>query len=400
MSNPPARPSYAFNETASNRPPVQDNGLTFAIRTDAAFATAKLKAHIIDHIRNTPDHPLFDKEDLPCYVTKIVHGAYKLWNEEILTAKAECLDYERYNLKRPEDKALHVHLHNAHALTEKAIELAEKMVAENPAFDNDLPVMFISLDDMIQKQREHWADIGFSRLFDQEGKTHFGYIGRPGMRPLEDQIEEAKAKIAVLSEQYGRKIPVVFLEDNVRQAKMMNWITGLLDTHGFFEHAELAAIATCFCCADEQERQAVQKDGRTIPLAIVIDYEANLVDVFTPRDLLLDGFAVNVNNNVTRLPGIFMDVAARFKIQPEKTEDFKKMVLEANIAFCKTLETAFDVDLPIAWFKGADAISHISETPAHSRMANLLNTLWEKIADTLTGKDPAAIADKNGPKVL
>ena len=107
----------AFNETAKDRCPAPERGLTFAIRTDAAFATAPLKEKIIDYIKTQPDHPLHGKADLEDFVTKITHGAYQVWGHDILTAKAECLNYARYNLQEPEDKSLHVHFYNAHLQT-------------------------------------------------------------------------------------------------------------------------------------------------------------------------------------------------------------------------------------------------------------------------------------------
>ena len=359
MSSVPKRPSFAFNECATNRSPIPERGLTFVIRTDAAFATAPLKRKILAHIRSHSDHPLHDTPYLESHVTKIAHSAYQVWGHEILHAKAECLDYPQYNLQAPEDESLHIHFYNADALTKKAIERAEQFIASQPDYDPQIPVMFISLDDMIHKQREPWADIGFSRLFDHDGKNHFGYIGRPGMRPLSDQIADAKQQIDALAQQYGRKIPVVLLEDNVRYAKMLNWVFGMLDQQDFFANADLAAISTCFCCASQEERAAIKHGGKTIPLTVAIDYEKNLVDVCTPRDLMLDGFVVEVNGNVTRLPGIFADVIERFKIKPEKSGQFRQHVLQANIDFCRTLGDAFRIPLPVSWFKGADAISHV-----------------------------------------
>ncbi len=376
----PQSPSFAFNERARDRSPVPDHGLTFVIRTDAAFSTAKLKDEIVEHIRSTPNHPLNAQENLENYVTQITHGAYQVWGHDILTANSECLDYAKYNLKEPEDKSLHVHFYNAHALTERAIKKAEALLAQDPNHDPSLPTMFISLDDMIVKQSEPWADIGFSRLFSHDGKSHFGYTGRPGMHSLDDQITNAKAQLEKLSQQHGgRKIPVVFLEDNVRHAKMLNWVIDLLEDQDFFDVAELAAISSCFCCAPEEERALIKQGGKTIPLAVVIDYEENLVDVVTPRDLMLDGFVVEVDNKTTRLPGIFMDVAERFKIKPSKVDQFKKHVLDANITFCKTLESAFQLEMPLKWFKGADAIAHVTgaseEAPMREVMENERNNL-------------------------
>ena len=375
MGKVSGKPSFAFNECAHDRSPVPAHGLTFVIRTDAAFATAKIRQNILDHIESDPHHPLHGKPDLENCITRITHGAYEIWGHEVLSAKAECLDYTRYNLQEPKDKSLHVHFYNAHALTTRAIEMAEKMLAESAAHKPGVPTMFISLDDMIQKQRDPWADIGFSRLFDHQGKEHFGYIGRPGMKPLDTQIKEAKSQLEALSRQHGCKIPFVLLEDNVRHARMLNWVIDMLDQQDFFAHADLAAISTCFCCAPEQEREAIKHDGKTVPLAIVIDYEQNLVDVCTPRDLMLDGFVVEVNGRVTRLPGIFADMIERFKINPNKVDHFNKQVIDSNIEFCRTLECAFRLDLPVSWFKGADAIEYIHGIPAQTRMVDVMEHL-------------------------
>jgi hypothetical protein len=393
------RPAFAFNESASKRSEVPETGLTYAIRTDADFSTRKLKKHIHDAILENPDHPLYDfaapeegELSLAEYIKSIMHTAYQVWGHDILTAKARYLDYTKYDVGGPDEETLDIHFYNAHALTRKAIHAAKKQIKQDPAIDSSLPVFFISLDDMIQKQESEWADVGFSRLFDLTGRNHFGYTGRPGLKSLDEQINIAKAKIAALSEKHGQKIPVVLLEDNVRQAKMLNWVIDKLDDKDFFEHAHLSSIATCFCCADDVERAAIQHEGRTIPLNIVIDYEQNKVDVCTPRDVMLDGFVVEVDGKKTRLPGIFMDVAARFKIRPDYVKNFRAEAMKANQEFCKVLEEEFEIDLPMSWFVGADAMAHVTGLSTDTPMRDVLKALEDSDYKNIPAAKPDAPA--------
>ncbi len=366
--------AFLFNELVKKRSPVPDQGLTFAIRTDAAFATADLLANICDHINRQPDHPLNGKPD---DVRQVLHDAYATWGHSVLETKARHLDYEKFGLKEPPERKLQIHFYNAHVLTRKAIDSALHIIQQSGAYPDDTTVLFISLDDMIQKQRDYWADVGFSRLFDLSGRTHAGYTGRPGMKDLQEQIQDAKKTLVELEQQYGRKIPIVLLEDNVRHAKMLNWVIDCLDQENMFDHGDLAAIGTCFCCAPEEEREKILYNGHAVPLGIVIDYEQHLVDVCTPRDLLLDGFVVDVHGHKTRLSGLFMDVAERFKIAPDHVDEFRDEVAAANIRFCETLEKELSVSIPAGWFRGSDAVAHVTGRPTDTPMAEIMRSLLE-----------------------
>ncbi len=375
MSRALKKPSFSFNENAQSRLVSPEQGLTFVIRTDADFTTSALRDTIKKQIESDPSHPLNNVTDLDNHIRKITHNAYERWGHKVLAAKASCIDYSRYNVKK-EDEELHIHFYNTQALTDQIINLALERQKETPDYDPNIPVMFISLDDMITKQCEPWADIGFSRLFDHEGKDNFGFTARPGMNRLHKQIENAKEQLKELSQEHGQKIPVVLLEDNVRHAEMLNWIIGLMEDQDLFDHAELLTISTCFCCADDTERAAIKQGDKTVPLTIAIDYKDSLMDVHTPRDLLLDGFVIEINGKKTRLPGIFMDAVERFKIAPSKENKFKKEVIKANIKFCETLEKAFSFKLPLSWFKGADAISHLYNYSENTPMLTIMNNLY------------------------
>ena len=167
-------------------------------------------------------------------------------------------------------------------------------------------------------------------------------------------------------------MPIVLLEDNVRHAKMLNWVIERMERHNIFEHGDLAGISTCFCCAANEEREAIKYRGQTVPVTAVVDFKAAKIDVATPRDLMFDGFVVETPAGVGRLPGIFMDVAKLFKIKPSRADVFEKEVRKANVAFCESMEEKFETPIPLKWTVGAEAISHVTGYSLETSMARVM----------------------------
>jgi hypothetical protein len=163
------------------------------------------------------------------------------------------------------------------------------------------------------------------------------------------------------------------MEDNVRHAKMLNWVIDLLDQEGVLDHAHIAGVSTCFCCASEDERKNLRHKGRVIPVIAAVDYGTHTVDVMTPRDLLFDGYVVQTNTKTARLPAVFMDIEKLFKIDPAKTATFQNSVLNANLAFCKTIEKTFGTPPLLSWFTGADAIAYMTRFPLDTPMEDVIN---------------------------
>jgi hypothetical protein len=350
-----------FNEVAAKPADLKD-GLIFAIRTDAGHATAMLKKNLAAALNCASTGGMMT-------LTMAVHEAYREWGHTVLSAMADCLDYERYGLAEDDRQKIDVHFYNAPVLAARAALLAKALPGPQ---DAGLPVVYVTLDEQIAPQDEHWAEISFSRLFDLKGAQNGAYMARPGKKPLPDQLADLLDKVKALKARHGRDIPIVLMEDNVRHAKMLNWVIELLDRHGVFQHARMAGISTCFCCAPESERRNIAHRGQIVPIAAVIDYGAIPVDVITPRDLLFDGFVVQANDKTSRLPGIFMDIEKLFKIRPDKVGQFHDSVMDANLDFCETIRDKFGIAPPLSWFAGADAIAHITNSSLDTPMEQII----------------------------
>ncbi len=363
-------PRVIFNNIAKK--PHRAPGLALAIRTDAHHATALLKENLLRHIASPPafnfaatGRPI----NLPGHVENVVHAAYRDWGHAVLNAMADCLDYSRYGLTDPDRQTIDVHFYNARSLAFHATERSQHLIAHA---DRELPVVYITLDELIEKQGPNWAEVSFSRLFDLNGTQEGSYMPRPGKQPLAEQIAHVRALVDRLKTEHGRNIPIVLMEDNVRHAKMLNWIIGELDKSGVFENGKLAGISTCFCCATPAERKAIRHKGKIVPVTAVIDYKDAKVDVATPRDLLFDGFVVRADEKTGRLPGIFMDVEKLFKIRPDKVVQFHDMVIKANLKFCETIKDEFGVSPLLSWFQGADAIAHVTGHKPDATMEDVM----------------------------
>jgi hypothetical protein len=367
---------FVFRSAAQGDAP-KTPGLTVVIRTDARHATASLKKNIVQAIvdkANAARRPLpqDDATSLDAQVEKTLHMAYQDWGHNVLSTLADCLDYQRYGLTKPEDQVVNVHFYNARLLSNAVYDRAAELIKK--AFPNGGGVAeLVSLDDLIEANGDNFSEIAFSRLFNLHGDQQGEYMARPGAKTLDEQLSDLRERLIKLETAHnGEKPAIVFLEDNVRHAKMLNWVIGKMEDAGIFDHGKLAGIATCFCCASADERKAIKCRGETVPVAPVVDYGDAKVDVVTPRDLLFDGFVVQIMDKTARLPAVFMDVEKLFKIRPEKKEEFRELVTEANIAFCERLEQEFGIRIPLGWFSVADAISEVAGVDPKTPMIDVL----------------------------
>lgn len=357
-----------FNDAAQQGfSPSQDGHLTFLIRTDAAYATGSVKKSLLAYMQASGN------PQPESYITRTVHDAYETWGDAVLKALATCLDANKYGISTLSNGD--VHLFNTQALTDATKQKARELATAYAGKQS--PFIMVSLDELIHDETgsDEWADVGFSRLFSTSGDQHFGYVARPGKQSLDAQIDALAAKVGRLAAAHGGPVPVVLLEDNVRQAKMVNWIIGEMDKRGVFTDGHLAGIATCFCCADEQEQEKIQFKGKTVPLAIVADYSGIKANVFTPRDLLFDGFVVQGGDQGQRLQGLFMDLEQMFSLRPGTTDTFRRQVLDASLAFCDRLKAAFGTPPPLSWFANANMISDITGLDLETPMTDVLQSL-------------------------
>lgn len=341
--------TLVFNDTAQNPPSAPAEELIFAVRTDAHHATRHIKKNLLSHLSSA----LGDTPELKERVKQTVHNAYRLWAHGVLGALADNLDYKAYGIGESSGKSLRIDIFDAPALSAATLERADALAG------TDGPALHVSLDSMIRPARAHAAEIGFSRLFSLRGDQQFNYVARPGAKPLDEQIENVRRKLEDLQAQNGgAPAAFVLLEDNVRHAKMMNWLLGKLEEGGVFRHGRLAGIATSFCCAPGEELSLIRHGGAPVPVSAVVNYGGARADVVTPRDLFFDGLVVETQNGTARMPGVLMDVEKRFKIAPGKAEAFCEKVVQANTDFCHALENAFNLKIPLAWLAHPAVLPH------------------------------------------
>ena len=357
-------PTPLFNHVAINSPLPLGPEVTFAIRKDALFATDLL-------IRGLSALPAAKSGRVK--VTDVVSDAYRDWGHSVLKSFAQHLDYDQYDTKKGMPHALRVMFFGAGELAKSTIQNAYDM-AQPHLSDKGIPLL-VSLDDMITKEDgSKFPEIAFSRLFTLDGEEK-DYVARPGHKPVAEQIQNIAQLAKEISIKTGQRTPIVLLEDNVRRAKMLNWVIDLMDKHGVFAHADLVGISTSFCNATQAERNNIKYNGRIVPVAAVKDCDTNyVIDVATTRDLMFDGFVTEFEGTIGRLPGIFMDVAKRFKIAPDRADDFRREIINANIAFCNAIEKSFGIQPPLAWFDGGPIIAKIAGISINTPMVDLLRS--------------------------
>lgn len=356
---------------------AENEGLTFLIRTDAQYATGGFRQQLLRAACGQKIGPIFqpsadaDMVSLEASIKKSVHAAYQQWGESVLQSISDHVNYDLYEIDQSV-RRLNVQYHNARALGEKIVKNAEEHLKTRPGYNEDLPAIYVSLDEMFQQCRAPWGEIAFSRLFSIKGDQQFGYTARPGKLAIEEQLATLAKDIKQLRNQYSEKLPLVLLEDNVRHAKMLNWVIDLMDQHKLFDDAELACISTCFCSANTSERAAIVHNGQSVPLVAAIEIGSKGFEVSTPRDLFFDGYVVEVDGETTRLPGLFMDVEKLFKVSPDKVNPFFNEVKQASMDFCARIEKEWGVVVPLKWFTCAKAIASVTGKDLDTPMTEVL----------------------------
>lgn len=375
----PRNATLACNFKAAAQGAAETEGLTFLIRTDAQYATGGFRQQLLRAITDNKLAPVFKPQaessliSLEATIKKSVHAAYQQWGESVLKSISDHVNYDLYEIDQGV-RRLNVQYHNARALGEKIVDNAEKFIKARPGYNDDVPTIYVSLDEMFQQCRAPWGEIAFSRLFSLKGDQQFGYTARPGKMQIDEQVKKLAADIKSLRNQYSEKLPIVLLEDNVRHAKMLNWVIDLMDQHDVFADADLACISTCFCSASPDERAAIVYKGQSIPLVAAIDINSKSFEVSTPRDLFFDGYVVEVDGETTRLPGLFMDVEKLFKVRPDHVAPFTAEVKKASLDFCDRIEQEWGVQVPLKWFTCAKAISAVTGQSLDTPMKDILQS--------------------------
>lgn len=337
------------------------------IRTDARFSTKKIRHHLLEELSRRDESKDVDAANLADKIKDVVHGAYAVWGETVIEALNDHAVYDTSD-DLYETVPVPFHLYDARRLTQNVLAMAHDTQHKAGV----VPTL-VSLDDMITGEDENLQEVAFSRLFSMDGKTQYDYVPRPGYKSLAQQFEKLKTHIDKRRDNEGiDRVPLVLLEDNVRHAKMLNWLFQKMDEHGVLEHANVKEIVSCFCCASKQELSTIKSKGVVVPVNAYVEHKRAKVDVITPRDLFFDGFVIDADGERARLPGIFMDYASRFKVDPDKTEAFHKKIMNANMAFCDRVNDAFGVDLKIGWFAVSKGICHVTDAKPEDSMKGLL----------------------------
>lgn len=362
-------PSYAkydfrVPEQKRNGEDIAAEQLTCVIRTDAEVATEFLRKKILEQVKDKSAE----------YVSGVINTHYKEWGGEAIQALQDHLNYDEYRNHILKEK-IQVHFFRAAEASQQVVVGAMDLIRGDPVAQQGGYIL-LSLDDMIRPVNDNLMELAFSRKFDPEGRTEKGYVSRPGCPPLEDQIENIRLRVNQLSHQFGeKKIPLVFLEDNIRRAKMMLFIIDKLRDAGVFDKSFLAGISTCFCSADDQERSKISVDGRQIPIVAFAKYDSKNSDVITPRDFLFDGLVVEIGDHVGRLPAVFMDLAARFKIRAECQEIFRGKIVRANVGFCEAVERDLGVKIPLAWMEHGETIARYWQCETTKLLVDVMTEL-------------------------
>ncbi len=374
----------SFADVLAGTAPPDSSGLVVSIRTDARHAVGGLRRKIVEHLMQNPAegfglvaNEVVTKDALDVVTRAMLHQAYQGWGRSVLTIFSDCLDYAQYGLHDRRHQRLDVHFYNADSLAHDALDKAVGFVQQKHGVGT--PVLFVSLDDMIEaRSGENWDAVGFSRLFSLDGKSQLDFVARPGKPTIEQQIRSVGQQVDRLFSQQQKPVAIVLVEDNVRHAKTLNWVLGKMADAGVMQNSFPACIATCFSMASPQEQAAI-RFGETgvVPVLPSVDYGQAAVDVLTPRDLLFDGFVVQVGEKMGRLPGVFIDaeaIASRFKIRPAKAAEFLLRTKQANQTFCRQIETSLGFTAPVAWFAGCDPITHVTGVRPEDSMSDLMLT--------------------------
>lgn len=370
-----------------NQTIIQSDILTLIVLKDANFALKEFREAAIEVASKS-----YGPQAI-AIVNNITSKAYEVWGSKILQTIGNYIDLKKYGFDEEPQDLIKIDFHSGIKLAKATIEKGHELVSDRK---KGSPVLFVSLDDMINpwafKQYSHkhkdiyFGEIGFSRLFAETGEnissrsTKHGFIGRPGKKPLDEQLLLLLDQINGLYQSYGSKnsIPMVLLEDNVRHAKTLNWIIEKMDGAGIFKHSHLAGIATCLCSADEKERNAIKYNGNTIPVSVGMNYTGGKVDVVTPRDFLFAGGAVRIDNEeFGRLPYIFMSnpkyLADNLKIEKKQVEKLLTETSLINEEFCQTIKRELGIAPKLSWFVGGKAIANVMGVSLETDMSELIS---------------------------
>ncbi len=379
-----------YTEVQPGSTPPQAEGLTLAIRTDARHAVGSLKRNLVPHLESDMARAAFGaaSQEVTGPLTpdglakQLLHQQYQSWGRKVLGAFADCLDYSKYGITEPQQQRLAVHFYDARSLADDAVAKGAQFVQQR--FGKNKPPIFVSLDDMIEPRNgQSWGEVAFSRLFSADGKQQLDYVGRPGRPALDQQLDVLRQATQAMSGG-GSPVPIVLVEDNVRHAKMLNWVIDKMERGGVLQHGVPAAIATCFIMADAKERDGIRYQDKSVPVIASVDYGKAKVDVITPRDMFFDGLVVQTKQGgMGRLPGVFLDdetLVTRFKIRPEKTTEFRERVNDANVAFCAHVDGAIGKKMPVSWFTGSEPICQVTGAQPERPMVTLLQGLTRSLA--------------------
>lgn len=354
----------------------REDTLTLVIRDDTEHVTAPLKDNLLRTITQNPTpRERFNQiaqdtgVNLPLdrHIDRVVNNSYQIWLRKSLYMLGRHLDTDKYDLNTHSRRNIFVHLYNADELADSIIDKADKLPEQNNAHP-----YLISLDDMIHVPEGQGGTISFSRLFSICGRDYFDYTARPGYPAIADQMAIVKADLDRRSREIGGPVPIVLLEDNVRHARMLNWLEQKMEAAGLFENAYLSGISTCFCSADDQELAKIVHKGQSVPVTVGVNYLGVNSDVQTPRDLLFDGFVVEIDGQKGRLPGVFMDVASRFSVKEDNADKFVRDIKRINREFCADIKDNLGVNLPLSWFVGAKPVSHVTNTHSNTSMLKVM----------------------------
>lgn len=353
---PSLQPVFQDKATGFNHGPNPLEEMCFLIRTDAQHATKSIRAKLI------AEAGLTDWD-----ARKLLKAAYTKWSRAVSEALIDCTDYKLFGIETPSD--VRVHLHKASHLADHTVDNAKELVrqsGENPDF-----CLYVSLDEMVHVRDNQSGEIAFSRLFSTDGWEELDYVARPGHDPLPTQLNTIKEQLKAMKIN-GHKVPIVLLEDNVRRAKMINWIIDKMNDAGIFEYGELIGVSTGFCSACDREKSKVVHNGKSVPIVAVHDYSEKVVDVKTIRDLMFDGLVVSSGGEHTRLPALFMNVGKIFKIEPSRLTEFTLRVANSNIQFCEDIFQATGRRLRLDWLEGGTAISEVTGLDLKTDFSNVM----------------------------
>ncbi len=364
-------------EQAVNALRGSEGRLTLVIRDDTEHVTSHLKERLIHDITIKPScrerfnalaAHVDDAGSIEQRVNSVVNNAYQIWLRKSFYALGKYVDVNKYDLDDSRRNKLSVHMYNAQDLTDVIVDRAQNMAGK----PHGVQPYLISLDDMIPVPEGLGGEISFSRLFSICGRDYFDYTARPGHPAIAEQMKIVREDLERRYQETGHKQPIVLLEDNVRHARMLNWLENQMDEAHLFDYGYLAGISTCFCSANDDELSKIKHKGKSVPVTVGVNYHGVNSDVQTPRDLLFDGFVVKIDGEKGRLPGIFMDVASRFSVKEDCADEFTREMRHVNFEFCEDIQKNLGVNIPLSWFVGAKPVSYVTNTHANTSMMKVM----------------------------